>query len=191
MTEWVFIALSWVMVCMHEGINGKEGRIWAVLVVKRSSLLAVWFPSCTLTVIVCVSFLGGVTLYWLPVNIWCKIRHSHSRSRIAWWQWVPHPVVAGYRGIVDSAQTALLSDCKVQHSHSWSRIAWWQWVPDPVVVGLPHCGIAGLWVLERSDMINFRQMYSHVKLNFKASLFSCIFWFEDSFICQFTYIYIY
>ena len=45
---------SWVLVCMHGGINGKKGKIWAVLFFKRSSLLAVWFSSCTLTVVSCV-----------------------------------------------------------------------------------------------------------------------------------------
>ena len=31
-------------------------------------------------------------------------------------------------------------------------------------------------------------MYSYVKLNFKASLFSCIFWFEDSLLCKIAFL---
>ena len=33
-------------------------------------------------------------------------------------------------------------------------------------------------------------MYSYVKLKFKASLFYCIFWFEDSFLCKFTFLHL-
>ena len=103
---------------------------------------------------------------WLMRGFW----ETHMLAMIDKVWWIQRSIAPLTRHIIDCGWVGYVQDTDKDMNNiiiDEDKCIWWMRV----------------WVHIRARW-EYQCHNSHIKLNFKASLFSCIFWFEDSLLCK-------